>query len=158
MIYLPKKEDAQIRCSFCGKTQDEVNRLIAGPGVYICDECIEVCFEILDGDYEDFDQKSDSPTAKIENTPVPREIKAVLDEYVIGQDDAKRSLAVAVYNHYKRINSTVDTSGVELQKSNILMIGPTGSGKTLLAQTLAKVLQVPFAIADATSLTEAGRL
>ncbi len=156
MIYLPKKEDAQIRCSFCGKTQDEVNRLIAGPGVYICDECIEVCFEILDGDYEDFEQKSDSPATKIENTPVPKEIKAVLDEYVIGQDDAKRSLAVAVYNHYKRINSTVDTSGVELQKSNILMIGPTGSGKTLLAQTLAKVLQVPFAIADATSLTEAG--
>jgi len=156
MIYLPKKEDAQIRCSFCGKTQDEVNRLIAGPGVYICDECIEVCFEILDGDYDDFDQRSDSPAAKIENTPVPKEIKAVLDEYVIGQDDAKRSLAVAVYNHYKRINSTVDTSGVELQKSNILMIGPTGSGKTLLAQTLAKVLQVPFAIADATSLTEAG--
>lgn len=153
---MPKNDEKQIRCSFCGKTQDEVNRLIAGPGVYICDECIEVCFEILDGDYEDIDVKADSPAPKFENAPIPMEIKAILDDYVIGQDSAKKSLAVAVYNHYKRINSKVDTDGVELQKSNILMIGPTGSGKTLLAQTLAKVLQVPFAIADATSLTEAG--
>lgn len=153
---MPKKEEMQIKCSFCGKTQDEVNRLIAGPGVYICDECIEVCFEILDGEYDEFDSKANSESDKLEKTPVPMEIKEVLDDYVIGQDRAKRSLAVAVYNHYKRINSKVDTNGVELQKSNILMIGPTGSGKTLLAQTLAKVLQVPFAIADATSLTEAG--
>ncbi len=153
---MSKKEEIQIKCSFCGKTQDEVNRLIAGPGVYICDECIEVCFEILDGEYEEFDGKAGKEPDKIEKTPIPKEIKDVLDDYVIGQDRAKRSLAVAVYNHYKRINTKVDTSGVELQKSNILMIGPTGSGKTLLAQTLAKVLQVPFAIADATSLTEAG--
>ena len=154
---MPRKEDMEIKCSFCGKTQDEVNRLIAGPGVYICDECIEVCFEILDGDFDEFDRKADNAVSeKIENTPVPKEIKAVLDDYVIGQEAAKKNLAVAVYNHYKRINSKFDTKGVELQKSNILMIGPTGSGKTLLAQTLAKVLQVPFAIADATTLTEAG--
>ena len=154
---MPKKEDMEIKCSFCGKSQDEVNRLIAGPGVYICDECIEVCFEILDGEFDEFDHKKDVQSAeKLENTPVPREIKAVLDDYVIGQDAAKKSLAVAVYNHYKRVNSNLDTGDVELQKSNILMIGPTGSGKTLLAQTLAKVLQVPFAIADATTLTEAG--
>ncbi len=153
---MPKNEETQLRCSFCGKTQDEVNRLIAGPGVYICDECIEVCFEILDSDYNEFDSKEETPGVDLDKTPAPKEIKAVLDDYVIGQDKAKKSLAVAVYNHYKRINSKVDTDGVELQKSNILMIGPTGSGKTLLAQTLAKVLQVPFAIADATSLTEAG--
>lgn len=153
---MPKNEETQIKCSFCGKTQDEVNRLIAGPGVYICDECIEVCFEILEGDFDEFDHKSEAELPELSKTPVPKEIKQVLDDYVIGQDKAKRSLAVAVYNHYKRINSKVDTNGVELQKSNILMIGPTGSGKTLLAQTLAKVLQVPFAIADATSLTEAG--
>ena len=153
---MPKNEETQLKCSFCGKTQDEVNRLIAGPGVYICDECIEVCFEILEGDFDEFDQRSEGELPDFSKTPVPKEIKEVLDEYVIGQDKAKRSLAVAVYNHYKRINSKVDTNGVELQKSNILMIGPTGSGKTLLAQTLAKVLQVPFAIADATSLTEAG--
>ena len=153
---MPKNEETQIKCSFCGKTQDEVNRLIAGPGVYICDECIEVCFEILEGDFDEFEHKSETELPELSKTPVPKEIKQVLDDYVIGQDKAKRSLAVAVYNHYKRINSKVDTNGVELQKSNILMIGPTGSGKTLLAQTLAKVLQVPFAIADATSLTEAG--
>ncbi len=155
---MPKNDEKQIRCSFCGKTQDEVNRLISGPGVYICDECIEVCFELLDGEYAQYDVREETPSSvpKFENAPVPVEIKAVLDDYVIGQDKAKKSLAVAVYNHYKRINSQVDTEGVDLQKSNILMIGPTGSGKTLLAQTLAKVLQVPFAIADATSLTEAG--
>ena len=153
---MPKNEETQLKCSFCGKSQDEVNRLIAGPGVYICDECVEVCFEILDNEYEGFDEKAEKEEPEIGKTPVPKEIKAVLDDYVIGQDKAKRSLAVAVYNHYKRINSKVDAEGVELQKSNILMIGPTGSGKTLLAQTLAKVLQVPFAIADATSLTEAG--
>lgn len=153
---MPKKDDTNIRCSFCGKGQNEVNRLVAGPGVYICDECIEVCFEILDGEYDEFSTNSEPAPKKQEKTPTPKEIKAVLDEYVIGQDAAKKSLAVAVYNHYKRINSKADTDGIELQKSNILMIGPTGSGKTLLAQTLAKVLQVPFAIADATSLTEAG--
>ena len=155
---MPKNDEKQIRCSFCGKTQDEVNRLISGPGVYICDECIEVCFELLDGEYAQYDVREDAPLSapKFENAPAPIEIKAILDDYVIGQDKAKKSLAVAVYNHYKRINSQVDTEGVDLQKSNILMIGPTGSGKTLLAQTLAKVLQVPFAIADATSLTEAG--
>ncbi len=156
LIYLPKNEDTQLKCSFCGKTQDEVNRLIAGPGVYICDECIEVCFEILDSEYDNFDEKEEVSEASLDKTPAPKEIKTVLDDYVIGQDKPKKSLAVAVYNHYKRINSKVDTEGVELQKSNILMIGPTGSGKTLLAQTLAKVLDVPFAIADATSLTEAG--
>lgn len=155
---MQKNDENQIKCSFCGKTQNEVNKLISGPGVYICDECIDVCIEIMDSEYafseenEDFSQ----PNMNLEDAPAPKEIKKILDDYVIGQDKAKRSLAVAVYNHYKRINSKVDTEGVELQKSNILMIGPTGSGKTLLAQTLAKVLKVPFAIADATSLTEAG--
>ena len=155
---MQKNGENQIKCSFCGKTQEEVNRLISGPGVYICDECIDVCIEIMDAEYalpeeaDDFNQSNMS----FEDAPAPKEIKKILDDYVIGQDKAKKSLAVAVYNHYKRINSKVDTQGVELQKSNILMIGPTGSGKTLLAQTLAKVLKVPFAIADATSLTEAG--
>ena len=155
---MQKNDGNQIKCSFCGKTQEEVNRLISGPGVYICDECIDVCIEIMDAEYElpqvgdDFAQSNMS----FEDAPAPKEIKKILDDYVIGQEKAKKSLAVAVYNHYKRINSKVDTNGVELQKSNILMVGPTGSGKTLLAQTLAKVLKVPFAIADATSLTEAG--
>ena len=152
---MSKKDESQIKCSFCGKGHDEVNRLVAGPGVYICDECIEVCFEILEGDFDEF-EPAEQETKTLEKTPVPKEIRAFLDDYVIGQDSAKKSLAVAVYNHYKRINSKVNTDGVELQKSNILMIGPTGSGKTLLAQSLAKMLQVPFAIADATSLTEAG--
>ncbi|TCO69842.1 ATP-dependent Clp protease ATP-binding subunit ClpX [Marinisporobacter balticus] len=143
-------EKKQLKCSFCGKSQDQVRRLIAGPSVYICDECIELCQEIIQ---EEFDE-----TIELEMTdlPKPQEIKKVLEEYVIGQDKAKKALAVAVYNHYKRINHQGKNDDVELQKSNILMLGPTGSGKTLLAQTLAKILNVPFAIADATSLTEAG--
>jgi ATP-dependent Clp protease ATP-binding subunit ClpX len=139
-----------LKCSFCGKSQEQVKRLIAGPNVYICDECIELCQEIIS---EEFDQEMD---IDLNHLPKPSEIKGTLDEYVIGQERAKKTLAVAVYNHYKRINSTVKTGDVELQKSNVLLIGPTGSGKTLLAQTLAKILNVPFAIADATSLTEAG--
>ena len=140
----------QLKCSFCGKNQDQVKRLIAGPGVYICDECIDLCSEIIADEFEDtleFDTKT---------LPKPQEIKEYLDSYVIGQESAKKSLAVAVYNHYKRINSNERNDDVELQKSNILLLGPTGSGKTFLAQTLAKFLNVPFAIADATTLTEAG--
>ncbi|NNG67690.1 ATP-dependent Clp protease ATP-binding subunit ClpX [Caldanaerobacter subterraneus] len=140
----------QLKCSFCGKTQDQVRRLVAGPGVYICDECIELCQEIIN---EEFEEDMDMA---MRDLPKPKEIKAFLDQYVIGQDRAKKALAVAVYNHYKRINSKVKSDDVELQKSNILLLGPTGSGKTLLAQTLAKLLNVPFAIADATTLTEAG--
>jgi ATP-dependent Clp protease ATP-binding subunit ClpX len=140
----------QLKCSFCGKSQDQVKRLIAGPNVYICDECIELCQEIIQ---EEFDDNFDISTSEL---PKPIEIKEILDQYVIGQEKAKRALAVAVYNHYKRINQEIKSDDVELQKSNILMLGPTGSGKTLLAQTLAKILNVPFAIADATSLTEAG--
>ncbi len=148
-------ENKQLKCSFCGKPQAEVRRLIAGPGVYICDECIELCMDIIK---DDEDIASGSFLDGELNLPKPREIKETLENYVIGQDQAKKALAVAVYNHYKRI--TTRKSGkddeVELQKSNILMIGPTGSGKTLLAQILAKILNVPFAIADATALTEAG--
>ena len=144
-------EKKQLKCSFCGKTQEQVKRLVAGPGVYICDECIELCSEIIEEEFEE--TKAD---AELNDIPKPREIKAILDQYVIGQETAKKSLSVAVYNHYKRINTDTKTSDVEIQKSNIVMLGPTGSGKTLLAQTLAKVLNVPFAIADATSLTEAG--
>ncbi|MDO4271278.1 MAG: ATP-dependent Clp protease ATP-binding subunit ClpX [Eubacteriales bacterium] len=148
-------DDKTLKCSFCGKPQGRVRKLIAGPGVYICDECIGVCTSILDDelDFAPADQTEDA-VLQPEHLPTPQELKAVLDEYVIGQDRAKVALSVAVYNHYKRIYHP-DTD-VELQKSNILMLGPSGSGKTLLAQTLAKTLQVPFAIADATTLTEAG--
>ncbi len=149
----------EIRCSFCGKPQSSVHKLIAGPNVYICNECIEICQSILD---EEFGYEEDTPKASVmkaetgpEKLPTPRELKETLDQYVIGQDRAKIALSVAVYNHYKRIFKGSD-DGVELQKSNILLVGPSGSGKTLLAQTLAKTLEVPFAIADATTLTEAG--
>lgn len=140
----------QLKCSFCGKTQEQVKKLVAGPGVYICDECIELCNEIIEEELQD-DVGTD-----FGEIPKPKEIRSILDEYVVGQDEAKKALAVAVYNHYKRISIGMKMDDVELQKSNIVMLGPTGSGKTLLASTLAKVLNVPFAIADATSLTEAG--
>lgn len=143
-------EKGQLKCSFCGKMQEQVKKLIAGPGVYICDECVELCNEIIE---EEFTEEYD---IELNDVPKPQEIRASLDEYVIGQEEAKKSLAVAVFNHYKRINSNFKSDDVELQKSNILMLGPTGSGKTFLAQTLARILNVPFAIADATSLTEAG--
>ncbi len=143
-----------IRCSFCGKSQDVVKRLIAGPGVYICNECVELCSSIVEDGYEE-DQEQEEMISK--NVPSPKEMKAFLDEYVVGQDEAKKSLAVAVYNHYKRINTpNKGEEDVEIQKSNILLLGPTGCGKTYLAQTLAKMLNVPFAISDATALTEAG--
>lgn len=149
-----KNSDDKIRCSFCGKPQEQVNRLIAGPnGTYICDSCVDICSEILEEEFED--EEFEEENLNDINLLKPEEIKAFLDEYVIGQDDAKKVLSVAVYNHYKRIMAEKDLD-VEIQKSNILMLGPTGSGKTLLAQTLAKLLNVPFAIADATSLTEAG--
>ena len=158
---MPKTDDPNLKCSFCGKTQDQVKKLIAGPDVCICDECIELCNEILDEEL--FNVKQDEKVSDIEqgveNPPKPQEIKAFLDEHIVGQDDAKKALAVAVYNHYKRIahnSSNKEENGVEIQKSNILLVGPTGSGKTLLAQTLAKMLNVPFAVADATTLTEAG--
>ena len=146
-----EEDKGQLKCSFCGKTQEQVRKLVAGPGVYICDECIELCNEII---AEEF---SDDAEVGLKDVPKPKEIRHILDQYVIGQDEAKKSLSVAVYNHYKRINvGQGKNEDVELKKSNILMIGPTGSGKTLLAQTLARILNVPFAIVDATSLTEAG--
>lgn len=148
-------ETKQLKCSFCGKPQGQVRRLIAGPDVYICDECIELCADIIAEEFAN--QKKQMPANKTGRLPRPKEIAATMSEYVIGQEDAKKALAVAVYNHYKRINQkNLSESDVELQKSNIVMIGPTGSGKTLLAQTLARILNVPFAIADATALTEAG--
>ena len=148
-----RNSDDQIRCSFCNKTQDQVRKLIAGPnGVYICDECVDICADIIEEEYED-----ETPEESMDiNLLKPVEIKEFLDDYVIGQNEAKKVLSVAVYNHYKRVTAEKDEDDVELQKSNIIMIGPTGSGKTYLAQTLAKIINVPFAIADATTLTEAG--
>jgi ATP-dependent Clp protease ATP-binding subunit ClpX len=148
---MAKKDDTNdnLFCSFCGKNQKEVKKLIAGPAVYICDECIQLCSEIIE-------EETEKDAGELSNLMIPKEIKLKLDDYVIEQETAKRILAVAVYNHYKRLDSSISTSDVEIQKSNILLIGPTGSGKTLLAQTLARFLNVPFTIADATSLTEAG--
>ncbi|MBR4080765.1 MAG: AAA family ATPase, partial [Clostridia bacterium] len=139
------------RCSFCGKSSEQVRKLIAGPNVFICNECVLLCQEIMADDLHMPDE-----VTEMQDLPTPAEMKTVLDDYVIGQEQAKRALCVAVYNHYKRINQKPAKDDVELQKSNILMVGPTGSGKTFLAQTLARILNVPFAIADATSLTEAG--
>ncbi len=159
---MPKNDD-KLKCSFCGKTQDQVKKLIAGPEVYICDECVELCNEILDEEFfeaKDKEGGAEGETLEKSEKPIPKphEIKEYLDQYIVGQDDAKKVLSVAVYNHYKRLKHNKDHSGdnVEIQKSNILLVGPTGSGKTLLAQTLAKMLDVPFAVADATTLTEAG--
>lgn len=149
-MYKFNEEKGQLKCSFCGKGQDQVRKLVAGPGVYICDECIELCTEIVE------EELGTDEEVEFKDVPKPQEICDILSDYVIGQDKAKKNLSVAVYNHYKRINATKGTDDVELAKSNIAMIGPTGSGKTLLAQTLARILNVPFAIADATSLTEAG--
>ncbi len=147
----PTDSNEQLLCSFCGKSQRQVKKLIAGPGVYICDECIDLCNEIID------EELTAPPSFDIENLPKPREIYDVLNEYVVGQEQSKRTLSVAVYNHYKRVQMmSSDENDIELQKSNILLLGPTGCGKTLLAQTLARILNVPFAIADATALTEAG--
>ncbi len=156
---MARNSDDKVRCSFCGKTGDQVRKMISGPsGTYICDECVELCAELID---EELDQEGleEEPEQEEINLLKPREIKEFLDQYVIGQEDAKKVLSVAVYNHYKRILAMKDSkkeSDVELQKSNVLLLGPTGSGKTLLAQTMARLLNVPFAIADATSLTEAG--
>ncbi len=159
-----KRDDSRLKCSFCGKTQDQVKKLIAGPEVYICDECVDLCNEILDEEFLDSKESEEEKheSQKITEVPKPQEIREYLNQHIVGQDDAKKQLAVAVYNHYKRINHNLsarennDKDSIEIQKSNILLVGPTGSGKTLLAQTLAKMLDVPFAVADATTLTEAG--
>ncbi|HEY9685865.1 MAG TPA: ATP-dependent protease ATP-binding subunit ClpX [Coleofasciculaceae cyanobacterium] len=160
---MAKHEDSRLKCSFCGKSQDQVKKLIAGPEVYICDECVDLCNEILDEEFFEAEEGEKSTALpEISKVPKPLEIKSFLDDHIVGQDDAKRILSVAVYNHYKRVNHNLsnkdkeDKDVVEIQKSNILLIGPTGCGKTLLAQTLAKFLEVPFAVADATTLTEAG--
>ncbi|MEO1134425.1 MAG: ClpX C4-type zinc finger protein, partial [Cyanobacteria bacterium J06639_1] len=169
---MPTKYDSHLKCSFCGKSQEQVRKLIAGPGVYICDECVDLCNEILEEElYEgnglqpaasprkDAEKRQSRPLPTLAQLPKPQEIHKYLDEYVIGQERAKKVLSVAVYNHYKRLSSAAneeEDDGVEIQKSNILLIGPTGSGKTLLAETLARMLDVPFAVADATTLTEAG--
>ncbi len=160
---MAKHEDSRLKCSFCGKSQDQVKKLIAGPEVYICDECVDLCNEILDEEFFEAEEGEKSTSLpEISKVPKPVEIKSFLDDHIIGQDDAKRILSVAVYNHYKRVNHNLTNKEkeakdvVEIQKSNILLIGPTGCGKTLLAQTLAKFLEVPFAVADATTLTEAG--
>lgn len=157
---MPKQSDNRLKCSFCGKSQDQVKKLIAGPGVYICDECVDLCNEILDEElFDGAPQPATSETVlpQLVDIPKPQEIKSFLDQHIIGQQTAKKILSVAVYNHYKRISHNSDMADqVEIQKSNILLIGPTGCGKTLLAQTLAKLLDVPFAVADATTLTEAG--
>lgn len=152
---MPNNTDIrQLRCSFCGKTEDQVKKLIEGPGVYICNECVDLCFEIFEDEYDDI--TPETADAKMDELPKPREIKAFLDDYIVGQDAAKKALSVAIYNHYKRIGYNLGNDDIELQKSNILLLGPTGVGKTFIAQTLAKVMKVPFVIADATSLTEAG--
>ena len=149
-----KDDKKTVRCSFCNKAQEQVRKIIAGPNVYICDECVGLCSNIIE---EEFEEMCTEEKAQENQSLSPKEIKEKLDEYVIGQDEAKKSLAVAVYNHYKRINNIdAKSDDVEIQKSNILMLGPTGCGKTYLAQTLAKILNVPFAISDATALTEAG--
>jgi ATP-dependent Clp protease ATP-binding subunit ClpX len=158
---MPKPPDNRLKCSFCGKSQDQVKKLIAGPGVYICDECVDLCNEILDEELFEGGPRpapsSDTVVPQLVHVPKPNEIKSFLDQHIIGQNEAKKILSVAVYNHYKRISHNAELSDqVEIQKSNILLVGPTGSGKTLLAQTLAKMLDVPFAVADATTLTEAG--
>ncbi len=157
---MSRVDESKLKCSFCGKSQDQVKKLIAGPEVYICDECVELCNEIMDEEFLEQKDKDGAEKARGDkDIPKPHEIKSHLDEYIVGQDDAKKVLSVAVYNHYKRLrhNKTVDLKhNVEIQKSNILLVGPTGSGKTLLAQTLAKMLDVPFAVADATTLTESG--